>query len=90
MEKNIIVVDNFELESTKTKDFVKALTTLGVNDKKVLIVLDELTENIVLASSNLGNVLLMEPAELNVLDIVNADVLLFTRDALKETEEAYK
>ena len=90
MEKNIIVVDNFDLESNKTKDFVKALEKLELNDKKVLIVLDELTENVILASGNLGNVLLMEPVELNVLDIVNADVLLFSREALKETEEAYK
>ena len=89
-EKNIVVVDNFELNSNKTKDFVKALTDLELNDKKVLIVLDELTENAILASSNLGNVLLMEPCELNVLDIVNADVLLFTKEALKEVEEAYK
>ena len=90
MEKNVVVVDNFDLNSNKTKDFVKALTDLGLNDKKVLIVLDELSENVILASSNLGNVLLMEPVELNVLDVVNADVLLFSREALKETEEAYK
>ncbi len=90
MEKNVVVVDNFDLNSNKTKDFVKALTDLGLNDKKVLIVLDELSENVILASSNLGNVLLMEPVELNVLDVVNADVLLFNKEALKEVEEAYK
>ena len=90
MEKNVVVVDNFELESNKTKDFVKELEKLGLNDKKVLIILDELNENLILASSNLGNVLLMEPIELNVLDVVNADVLLFTKEALKEVEEAYK
>ena len=32
----------------------------------------------------------MEPVELNVLDVVNADVLLFNKEALKEVEEAYK
>ena len=89
-EKNIVVVDNFDLASNKTKDFVKALTDLELNDKKVIICLEELNENIILASSNLGNVLLMEPCELNVLDIVNADVLLFTKESLKEVEEAYK
>ena len=89
-EKNIVVVDNFDLASNKTKDFVKALTDLELNDKKVIICLEELTENVILASSNLGNVLLMEPCELNVLDIVNADVLLFTKESLKEVEEAYK
>ena len=89
-EKNIVVVDNFDLASNKTKDFVKALTDLELIDKKVIICLEELTENVILASSNLGNVLLMEPCELNVLDIVNADVLLFSKEALKEVEEAYK
>ena len=50
----------------------------------------ELTENVILASRNLQNVLIMEPSELNVLDIVNADYLLATSDAIKEIEEALK
>ena len=87
-EENLIVVDNVEVASNKTKDMVKALEELNVADKKVLIVMDELTENVILASRNLANVLLMEPVELNVLDIVNADVLLLNKQALNEIEEA--
>ena len=67
---------------------IKVLEELNVADKKVLIVMDELTENVILASRNLANVLLMEPVELNVLDIVNADVLLLNKQALNEIEEA--
>ena len=89
-EENLIVVDNVEVASNKTKDMVKALEELNVADKKVLIVMDELTENVILASRNLANVLLMEPVELNVLDIVNADVLLVNKQALNEIEEALK
>lgn len=89
-EENLIVVDNIEVASNKTKDMVKALEELNVADKKVLIVMDELTENVILASRNLANVLLMEPVELNVLDIVNADVLLVNKQALNEIEEALK
>ena len=88
--KNIVVVDNFDLETNKTKDFVKILKDLKLNDKKVLIVMDELTENVILASRNLANILLMEPSEINVLDIVNADVLLLTKQAVSEIEEALK
>ena len=88
--KNIIVVDNFDLASNKTKDMLNALNTLEVSDKKVLIVMDELTENVILASRNLENVLLMEPNEINVLDIINADVLLLNKQALSEIEEALK
>ena len=43
-----------------------------LDEKKVLLVMDELTENVILASRNLRNVLLMEPVEVNVLDLVNA------------------
>lgn len=89
-EENLIVVDNVEVASNKTKDMVKALEELNVANKKVLIVMDELTENVILASRNLANVLLMEPVELNVLDIVNADVLLVNKQALNEIEEALK
>ena len=87
-EENLIVVDNIEVASNKTKDMIKVLEELNIADKKVLIVMDELTENVILASRNLANVLLMEPVELNVLDIVNADVLLLNKQALNEIEEA--
>ena len=89
-EKAIVVVDNVELAGNKTKDMINALNSLELQDKKVLIILDELTENVILASRNLANVLLMEPSEINVLDIINADVLLFDKQAVKDVEEALK
>ena len=89
-EKAIIVVDNIDLAGNKTKDMLNALKSLELIDKKVLIIMDELTENVILASRNLQNVLLMEPVEINVLDIINADVLLLDKQALADVEEALK
>ncbi len=89
-DKEIIVVDKIEVEVPKTKEMLKLLASLELTDKKVLIVMNELTENVILASRNLANVLIMEPYELNVLDIVNADYLLMDVDALKSIEEALK
>ena len=89
-EKTIIVVDNIDLAGNKTKDMLNALKSLEIADKKVLVIMDELTENVILASRNLANVLLMEPAEINVLDILNADVLLLDKQALADVEEALK
>ena len=89
-EKAIIVVDNIDLAGSKTKDMLNALKSLELTEKKVLVIMDELTENVILASRNLANVLLMEPAEINVLDIVNADVLLMDKQALTDVEEALK
>ena len=89
-EKAIVVVDNIDLAGSKTKDMLNALKSLELTEKKVLVIMDELTENVILASRNLANVLLMEPAEINVLDIVNADVLLMDKQALTDVEEALK
>ena len=87
-DKEIIVVDEIKLDVPKTKEMLKLLDDLKITDKKVLIVVKELTENILLASRNLQNVFLMEPYEINVLDIVNADYLLADVAAIKEIEEA--
>ena len=89
-EKAIVVVDKIDLAGNKTKDMLSALKNLELDEKKVLVVMDELTEQVILASRNLQNVLLMEPVELNVLDIVNADVLLMNKQAVLEIEEALK
>ena len=89
-EKAIVVVDKIDLAGNKTKDMLSALKNLELDEKKVLIVMDELTENVILSSRNLQNVLLMEPYELNVLDIVNADALLFDKQAIADVEEALK
>ena len=75
------------MDTMKTKDAVKLLTTLGVQDTKVLIVVKELNDNIVLATRNLENVLLLESNEINVLDIVAADKMIITTDAVDAIEE---
>ena len=90
LDKELIVVDEIVIEKPKTKDMLELLKTLELTDKKVLIVMGELTENVILASRNLQNVLIMEPYELNVLDIINADYLVMTKDAVKMVEEALK
>ena len=89
-EKDIVVVDKVELAGSKTKDMINALKGLELDEKKVLVIMDELSEQVILASRNLQNVLLMEPAEINVLDILNADVLLFDKQAIADVEEALK
>ena len=89
-DKEIIVVDKISLDVPKTKEFVKMLEKLEIADKKVLIVMHELDENVILAGRNLQNVFMMEPYELNVLDIINADYLLADQEAIKDIEEALK
>ena len=63
------------------------LETLKVADKKVLIVVKEFDDNMILASRNLQNVVLISADEINVLDVVGTNVVVFTQDALNQVEE---
>lgn len=86
-DKELIAVENLTLETPKTKDMINLLTNLKIADKKVLIVVKELEENLILASRNLQNVALITADEINVLDLVATNFVLITEDALKAIEE---
>ena len=89
-EQAIIVLENLTVETAKTKDMLNILKSLNVADKKVLLVVSEFEDNLVLASRNLQNVVLISAEEINVLDIVGTDVLVITQDALNKVEEVLK
>ena len=59
-------------------------------NKKVLIIVNELEETVVLASRNLGNVLLITTEEINAFDLVNADVVLMEEEAKNKIEEVLR
>ena len=88
--KEIIVVDNMEVATPKTKEVLNILETLKVTDKKVLMVVKEFSENLILATRNIQNIVLILADEINVLDVVGTDVMVITEDALKYVEEVLK
>ena len=89
-EKAIIVLENLKLATPKTKDMKALLETLKIADKKILLVVKEFDDNMILASRNLQNVVLISADEINVLDVVGTDVVVFTQDALNAVEEVLK
>lgn len=86
----LLVLENLNVATPKTKDMINALETLKIADKKVLLVVKEFDENLILASRNLKNLVLILADEINVLDIVGTDVMVVTEDALKFIEEVLK
>nr|MBP3258453.1 50S ribosomal protein L4 [Bacilli bacterium] len=86
IESELIVVDDIKLTSNKTKEFKDLMSNLKL-DKNILIVVKELDENLVLASRNFRNVILLTADEINVLDIISADKMVVTKDAAKAIEE---
>ena len=88
-EKALVVVDSFNIESTKTKDAIKMLEGLKL-DNKILFVTSDDAENLYLAVRNLPNVLVIYADEVNCYDLVNADVVVMDEPAISKIEEVLK
>ena len=89
-DNEVIVMEELTFATPKTKEMTTLLNTLKIADKKVLFVVDDFKENVILASRNIPNVALIAANEINVLDLVNSDVAVFTSEAIKMIEEALK
>ena len=88
--EDLVVIDKIALTTPKTKEMVAFLKALKLDEVKTLIVVKELDENIILASRNLQNVMLLEAREINVLDLVASNKVLITKEALESIEEVLK
>lgn len=86
LESKLVVVDNFNLETNKTSEAKSILKQL-TSDKNILIVVEELNDNLILATRNLKNVVLLQISEINTYDIIAADTMIITSDAVKTLEE---
>ena len=86
IESEMIILDAFTMETSKTKDAKAILKTLNAT-KNVLLVVDELTDNVILATRNLDNVVLLEASEINTYDVIAADNMIITEKAVKAIEE---
>jgi len=85
-ENLLTVVDSFSVESHKTGDFRKVLKGL-CGSGKVLIVESAANRNLELSSRNLPNVKLVPGNGVNIHDILNHRMLLFSRDAILQVQE---
>ncbi|MBX2840957.1 MAG: 50S ribosomal protein L4 [Flammeovirgaceae bacterium] len=83
-DSSISVLENFSLESPKTKDFVALLKVLELDSKKTLFVLGENNKNILLSSRNVQKASVTTVDSLNTYDIVNADNLIVFEDSIEK------
>jgi large subunit ribosomal protein L4 len=83
-KKELVVLDRFELEEIKTKEFVGVLDTLNLNS--ALIVTDETHENLELSSRNVRNIKVLRSEGLNVYDILKYRTLVLLEPAVKNIE----
>lgn len=85
-ENAIIVVEDFNIEAPKTKDFVNITKNLKVDGRKLLLLLPGVNKNVYLSARNLQRTEVMTATALNAYKVLNADVLVVTEDALKSID----
>lgn len=89
--EDLVVVESFteQLSSPKTKEMISALERWQVNDGKVLIILAEITDNVALSVRNIPTVTLIKADALNVYDLLNADKIVASQEAIAKIQEVY-
>lgn len=85
-EQAILVVEDFNFEVPKTKDFVNIAKNLKVDGKKLLLLLPEANKNVFLSARNLQKAHVMVAKDVNTYKILDADVLIVTENSLKAVE----
>lgn len=85
-EQAILVVEDFNFEAPKTKDFINIAKNLRVDGKKLLLLLPEANKNVFLSARNLQKAHVMVAKDVNTYKILDADVLIVTENSLKAVE----
>lgn len=88
LDNALIVVDEFSLETAKTKDMIKVLENLKVA-QKALVVTGELNNNVVTAGRNIAKLKTTFVGQINPYEILNARVAVVTKEAVQKLEEVY-
>ena len=79
-DNKIIVIENFKFDKPQTKQFINISKSFKLQDKKVLLVMPEGDENVLLSVRNIPNAMLMRAVDLNAYSVLNNDAMLVTED----------
>ena len=83
LNNNIIVLDDFNFETPKTKSFISLKNNLKISDNKTLLILAESNKSIYLSSRNLKDSEVLTASELNTYKIMRATTLLLTKSSVE-------
>ena len=83
------IIDQFDMSTNKTKDFVKILKNLNIENNKVILVTGQENNNLYLSSRNLEKINLVSVATLSAYDIMNSNFLLADKSSVEYLNENY-
>lgn len=82
----ISVVEDFSFDAPKTKQYVNMLKSLSLDGKKTLLVLPEVSKNVVLSGRNIQNAKVVTADQINTYDVINAEQLIFVESSLSKID----
>ena len=88
-DKNIIVLEDFNFDTPKTKSYSDFLSNFDLLDNKTVLVLAESNKNIFLSSRNLKKAKVVLASELNTYDVMNANKLMVMESSIKEMRKEF-
>lgn len=83
----IVVVEDFSIETPRTKTMLAMVNDLKIADKRILLVLSETNHNVSLSARNLQNIKVIPAANLTTYDVMNASSLLMAESAVNIVNE---
>ncbi|MBX2896584.1 MAG: 50S ribosomal protein L4 [Cyclobacteriaceae bacterium] len=85
-DNQIAIVEDFNFEAPKTKQYISLLKSLSVQDKKTLVVLPEVKKNIVLSGRNIQNSKIITADQINTYDVINAEQIILVESSLSKID----
>jgi large subunit ribosomal protein L4 len=88
-DEQLLVVEDFNIEQPKTKDFSKILSALKISGKKVLLLTEINNPNIYKSGRNIPKVKVLEASKASTYDLLNNQILVLQKSAVKEIEKTF-
>ena len=88
-DSQLLVIEDFNIEQPKTKEFSKILSALKVNGKKVLLLTELNNQNIYKSGRNIPKVKVLEASKASTYDLLNNQILILQKSAVKEIEKTF-
>ena len=85
-DNSISIVEDFNLDAPRTKQYLNLLKSLSFSDKKTLLVLPELNKNVVLSGRNVKNTKIITASQINTYDVLHADQLILVESSISKID----
>ncbi len=86
LEKELMIIENFNFDNPKTKSYLELLNSLSLTDKKTLMVIPVSDKNIVLSGRNIPKTKISLASDINTYDVLNAERLILCEGSIEKIE----